>query len=319
MLRNRQTLTPPGSGPGIIAVRPARDAILDGTFCHSARNLPEIRDPVKGSPGRHVGRILHSWAKNQEAVTLLSPDSDWKGEGLSPKNPAETGKAMAGAKAAEAVSPGMKLGLGTGSTVAHFLASLSKRLEAGEIPGIVGVPTSIRTQKACEALGIPLGPLEGVGQLDLTVDGADEVDPQLDLIKGLGGALLREKMVAQATDHLIIIVDEGKVVDRLGTRSPLPVEVVPFSWESHVPILETLGARPILRTGENGEPYLTDNGNFILDCRFHHGIKNPVGLNNTLAGRAGIVESGLFLGMAGEVLIGTETEVVRITRNGEKS
>ncbi len=236
---------------------------------------------------------------------------------MSPKNPAEAGKAMAGAKAAEAVSPGMKLGLGTGSTVAHFLASLSERFGAGELPDIVGVPTSVRTQLECETLGIPLGTLEDLGRLDLTVDGADEVDPQLDLIKGLGGALLREKMVAQATDHLIIIIDEGKVVDRLGTRSPLPVEVVPFSWESHVPVLESLGAHPILRTDEDGDPYLTDNGNFILDCRFRDGIRDPSRLEEMLARRAGIVESGLFLGLAGEILVGTDGEVIRINRNGE--
>jgi len=252
-----------------------------------------------------------------EGVALLSPNIHSKGEGLSPTNPADVGKAMAGAKAAEAVAPGMRLGLGTGSTVAHFLVSLGKRFREGDVPGIVGVPTSLRTHQECEELGIPLVTLEEVGELDLTVDGADEVDPQLDLIKGLGGALLREKMVAQATRHMVIIVDEGKMVDRLGTQSPLPVEVVPFSWESHLPFLDSLGAHPVVRADERGTPYLTDNGNHILDCRFPDGIRDPMGLQEALAGRAGVVESGLFLGMAGEVLVGAETEVVRITRNGD--
>ncbi|NNM06221.1 MAG: ribose 5-phosphate isomerase A, partial [Gemmatimonadetes bacterium] len=223
---------------------------------------------------------------------------------------------MAGAKAAEAVAPGMILGLGTGSTVAFFLASLAERFREGEIPGIVGVPTSAWTQRRSEELGIPLVTLQEARALDLTVDGADEVDPQLDLIKGLGGALLREKMVAQATRHMVIIVDEGKMVERLGMRSPLPVEVVPFSWESHLSFLESLGAQPALRSGEDGTPYLTDNGNPILDCRFPEGIPDPMGLQEALAARAGVVESGLFLGMAGEVLVGTEGGVDRITRTG---
>ena len=153
---------------------------------------------------------------------------------MSQTDPSDKGKALAGAGAAEAVQPGMKLGLGTGSTVAFFLQALGRRARAGELPGIVGVPTSLWTEKEAGALGIPLATLQEVGSLDLTVDGADEVDPNLDLIKGMGGALLREKMVAQATKRLIIIADERKVVDRLGTRSPLPVEVVPFAWESHV-------------------------------------------------------------------------------------
>ena len=182
-------------------------------------------------------------------ITTLLPASqeELEEKGLSQTNPAMSGKAAAGAQAAQAVAPGMKLGLGTGSTVAFFLDALGNRYQEGELPGILGVPTSLRTEKRAGELGIPLATLEEVGTLDLMVDGADEVDPQLDLIKGLGGALLREKMVAQVTQHLIIIVDEGKLVDRLGTRSPLPVEVVPFSWKSQLPFLRGLGAEAVLR------------------------------------------------------------------------
>jgi ribose 5-phosphate isomerase A len=208
----------------------------------------------------------------------------------------------------------MRLGLGTGSTVAFYLRALGRRVQEGELPGIVGVPTSRWTEREAGELGIPLTTLEEVGLLDLTVDGADEVDPELDLIKGLGGALLREKMVAQATRHMIIIADQSKLVDRLGTRSPLPVEVVPFSWESHLPFFETLGARAVLREAPNGQPFSTDNGNLILDCHFSGGIGDPLGLQDALANRAGVVESGLFLGMADEVLVGGEGDLLKMTR-----
>jgi len=228
----------------------------------------------------------------------------------------EEGKAAAGAAAAEGVRPGMKLGLGTGSTVAYFLKALGLRFNKGELPGIVGVPTSIWTEREATKLGIPLATLEAVVSLDLTVDGADEVDPSLDLIKGMGGALLREKMVAQATRTLVIITDERKVVNRLGTRSPLPVEVVPFSWESHLPFIRARGGRAVIRKGPEGMPFTTDNGNFIIDCHFPEGIEDPPSLQDALAHRSGIVESGLFLGMAQEVLVGKMGEALRMTRKG---
>jgi ribose 5-phosphate isomerase A len=223
---------------------------------------------------------------------------------LTPDGPAERGKEIAGIRAAEAIQPGMVLGLGTGSTVAYFLVALGRRFARGELSGILGVPTSLATESAVRELGIPLRRLEEVGTLDLTVDGADEVAPNLDLIKGLGGALLREKMVAQASRRFLVIVDEGKVVQRLGTRSPLPVEVTQFGWRSHLPYLEELGAEPRLREEAPGHPFRTDNGNFLLDCRFPDGISNPLALESDLAFRAGILESGLFLGLAQEVLVG---------------
>jgi ribose 5-phosphate isomerase A len=235
---------------------------------------------------------------------------------LTPKDPAERGKKAAGVRAAEAVRPGMALGLGTGSTVSYFLAALGRRCKEGELPGIRGVPTSLRTEREASSLGIPLVTLEEVGWLDLTVDGADEVDPELDLIKGLGGALLREKMVAQATRRFVVVVDEGKLVPRLGTRSPLPVEVVPFAWRSHLPFLESLGAHVELKVRPDGEPYVTDNGNLIVHCRFPDGIGEPAELEAALASRAGIVETGLFLGLAEEVLVGGEGAVRSVSRPG---
>lgn len=230
------------------------------------------------------------------------------------KDPWEKGKAVAGARAAEAVSPGMMVGLGTGSTVAFFLDALGRRVRNGELPGMIGAPTSLATERIATDLGIPLATLEALGSLDLTVDGADEVDPDLNLIKGLGGALLREKMVAQATEHVLIIADERKVVDRLGTRSPLPVEVIPFAWESHLPFLRDLGAEVELRREEDGEVFYTDNGNHILHCAFPDGIVDPEALEFTLAHRAGIVESGLFLGIAREVLVGGTEDVIQMKR-----
>ena len=229
-------------------------------------------------------------------------------------NPIDQGKEAAGIQAASLVKPGMVLGLGTGSTVAFFLDALGARYKAGEIPGVVGVPTSVRTEVHATELGIPLRTLEEVKSLDLTVDGADEVDPHLDLIKGLGGALLREKMVAQATRYMVIIVDVGKVVERLGSRSPVPLEVVPFGWPIHLPFLRAMGGEPRLRETPEGEPFQTDNGNYILDCHFPEGMPDPKTLNRAFQGRAGIVESGLFLGLANEILVGGEARVERVVR-----
>ena len=210
----------------------------------------------------------------------------------------------------------MRLGLGTGSTVAHFLEHLGARIACGELSAVVGVPTSVRTDEAARRLRIPLATLAELGALDLTVDGADEVDPGLDLVKGLGGALLREKMVAQASARMLVIVDDSKLVGRLGERAPVPVEVVPFGHASHLAWLRDLGAEPRLRAGANGAPYRTDNGNLVLDCRFDDGIANPAGLDRRLAHRAGVVESGLFLDMASEAVVAGAGGVRRLARKG---
>jgi ribose 5-phosphate isomerase A len=223
-------------------------------------------------------------------------------------------KSAAAKEAAATVRSGMRLGLGTGSTIAHFLRFLAERIASGEVEDIVGVPTSVHTASTCEDLGIPLSTLDQLRILDLTVDGADEVDPELGLIKGLGGALLREKMVAQASREFFIIVDDTKIVRKLGTKGPLPVEVIPFSWRSHAPFLQALGAEPELRCDEGGTPYVTDNQNYIVHCHFEEGIGDPRGLESALAGRAGIVGTGLFLDMATAVVVAAEDGIHTLTR-----
>lgn len=226
-------------------------------------------------------------------------------------------KGEAGREASGVVSSGMRLGLGTGSTVAHFLRHLAARIACDDLVDVVGVPTSIRTEKAARGLGIPLGTLSELAPLDLTVDGADEVDPELNLIKGLGGALLREKMVAQASARFIVIVDDTKLVNRLGERSPVPVEVVTFECSSHMRWLRALGADPEVRRDEAGDVYLTDNGHLIVDCHFVEGVADPLELESRLAGRAGVVESGLFLEMADEVVVAGGGGVRRVRRGGD--
>jgi ribose 5-phosphate isomerase A len=229
---------------------------------------------------------------------------------------AEDLKRAAAERAVERVESGMRLGLGTGSTVAHFLDVLAARIRAGALTGLVGVPTSVRTAERARELGIPIAELHEAAPLDLTVDGADEVTPELDLIKGLGGALLREKMVAQASGQLLIMVDDSKQVARLGTRAPLPVEVVPFGWRAHVPFLRALGAEPALRSAADGSPYVTDNGNHMLDCRFTRGLADPEAVEAALRGRAGVVESGLFLGMATAVVVAGAGGITILERGG---
>lgn len=222
-------------------------------------------------------------------------------------------KRAAAAAAVAEVRSGMVLGLGTGSTVAHFLELLGERIQDGDVADVVGVPTSVRTASASHARGIPVANLDDHPELDLTVDGADEVDPSLDLIKGLGGALLREKVVAQASRRLVIIVDGGKLVDELGTRAPVPVEVVPFASPAVLRFLEARGAEGSVRE-EEGEPFVTDNGNYIVDCRFRDGIGDPAALDRELRSRAGLVETGLFVDMADAVLVGTEDGVRTLRR-----
>lgn len=197
------------------------------------------------------------------------------------------------------------IGLGTGSTVQFALEALAHRLYEGALYAVLGVPTSEATAAAARALGIPLTTLDDSPQLDLTIDGADEVDPDLNLIKGLGGALLREKMVAAASAQFLVIVDESKQVQKLGIHSPLPVEVLPFGWRTHLAPLTQLGCEPRLRLRSDGTPYVSDNGNVILDCHFPDGIHDAPALAAALDARVGVVEHGLFLGMATHVLTAT--------------
>jgi ribose 5-phosphate isomerase A len=224
-------------------------------------------------------------------------------------------KRGAAERAAEWIRDGITLGLGTGSTVRHLLDVIAEHRARGEWMNVVGVPTSVDTERRATALGIPLATLAERQRMDLTIDGADEVDPELRLIKGLGGALLREKIVAAVSDQLVIVADESKVVDRLGTKAPLPVEVDVFGEPVQPAFLRSLGCEPVLRM-RDGAPLLTDGGNHVFDCRFAEGISDPEGLERRLALRPGIVESGLFLGMATAAVIAAGGGV-RVLRRGE--
>ncbi len=211
-------------------------------------------------------------------------------------------KQMAGEKAAEYIEDGMVLGLGTGSTVYYTILRIGELVKEGY--KLVGIPTSRKTEELAKSLNIPLGRLDDYPHIDLTIDGADEVDPELNLIKGMGGALVREKIVAASSRREIIVVDESKIVRQLGTRSPLPVEVIPFGSEFVHKRLTVFGGRPKLRETD-GKGFVTDNGNYILDTDFE-GIINPHKLEQDINNLPGVVENGLFLGMADVVIVGHE-------------
>jgi len=202
------------------------------------------------------------------------------------------------------IEPGMTVGLGTGSTAIHAVREIARRHAAGELPGIKAFATSSEIARVAREAGIPLIDDAGPASIDVTIDGADEVDPQLNLIKGGGGALFHEKIAAQATKRQIIVVDEAKISPQLGTLHALPVEVIPFGAESQRLFLEQLGGRPVLRTKADGTPFLTDEGNIIYDCAFGP-IADPEELAAELRARTGIVEHGLFLGMTDDLIIGT--------------
>jgi ribose 5-phosphate isomerase A len=223
-------------------------------------------------------------------------------------------KRAAAARAVTLIESGTVIGLGTGSTVRFLIAALAQRLERGELYDVAAVPTSEDTAARCRTARVPLTTLDEHPILALCVDGADEVDPRLDLIKGLGGALLREKLVALAARRFVVIADESKRVRRLGTKAPLPVEVVPFAWTTHGAFFERLGAVPALRRAPDDEPYVTDGGHYVVDCRFPRGISDPRALARALAKRPGIVEDGLFLGMAHQAIIAGARGIKVMTR-----
>ena len=213
-------------------------------------------------------------------------------------------KRRAAEEAVGRIESGMVVGLGAGSTAAFAVEAIGRRLGSRDLHDLVAVPTSTQTAELARSVGIPLTTLNDHPRLDLTIDGADEVDPSGNLIKGGGGALLWEKIVAVASERYVIAVDESKLVDVLGESFAVPVEVMPFGWRTHLEAIAACGAEPALRVGEGDEPFVTDGGHYIIDCRFPGGIPDPVGVDRVLRDRPGVVETGLFLGMAPEIIVG---------------
>ena len=226
---------------------------------------------------------------------------------------AENLKKQAAHRAVEFIRSNMVVGLGHGSTTAFAIEKLAQLLQSAELSNIIAIPCSQEVEAHAKRLGIPLTSLEEHPDIDLTIDGADEVDDQMNLIKGGGGALLREKVVACASHREIIVVDESKLSRELGTQFPLPVEVVPFAWAIEQRFIERLGAEVFRRGGDN--PFATDQGNYILDCRFPS-IANAPQLARLLNDRAGIVEHGLFIDLATDLIV-ADAQGVHHLRKGQ--
>jgi ribose 5-phosphate isomerase A len=207
----------------------------------------------------------------------------------------------------------MIIGLGSGSTAIFVLSRISELLQLGEIKNLKGIPSSFQIESESKRLGIPLTNFKEHTTIDVTIDGADEVDPDMNLIKGGGGALLREKVIAQASRREIIIVDDSKLSDKLGTKWPVPVEIIPFGWESHNNFFTSIGATPILRLTDAGVPFTTDEGNFIIDLHLGE-IENAYLLAEYLNSRAGIVEHGLFIDVATDLIIASETGIQHVSK-----
>jgi ribose 5-phosphate isomerase A len=223
------------------------------------------------------------------------------------ENAAVKGKRVAAGKAIEYIKGGMTLGLGTGSTAYWAIQGIGEMVKNGL--SVKAVATSEQSEALARELNIPIIPFSEVDKLDITIDGADEVDRGLNLIKGGGGALLREKIVAAVTSFYIIIVDETKLVEHLG-KFPLPVEVVPFAWELTERKLAALGCTPKMRMAA-GKPYLTDNSNYIFDCSFGK-IEDPAGLHRRVSDITGVMEDGFFIGMADIIISGTADGGARV-------
>ncbi|HTK07191.1 MAG TPA: ribose-5-phosphate isomerase RpiA [Ktedonobacteraceae bacterium] len=219
-------------------------------------------------------------------------------------------KQLAGKEAARLVQDNMLVGLGTGSTANCFIFALAERIQQGlRVAGTVS--SSRASQELAASLGIPVTTLDTHPELDLYVDGADEIDPQLQLLKGAGGALLREKIVATSSQRFIVIADVTKQVDRLGSKFPVPVETAPFALEPVRRRLQALGTTPRLRQVD-GKTFVTENGNVILDCAFADGIANPEELDARLHAIVGVVETGLFLNIAAQVIIGGPEGIITL-------
>lgn len=213
----------------------------------------------------------------------------------------ESLKRAAAEKAVEQIASGMVVGLGTGTTAVWAVRRLGQLLAEGALRDIVGIPTAEVTAREAERCGVPLGTLDDHPVVDVTIDGADEIDPGLNLIKGLGGALLREKVVAAASRRMVVVADDRKLVDRLGTLAPVPVEVIPFARRPVADYLAALGARVVERQ-RDGRPFITDENNLILDCWFD-GIDDPRELDRLIHACPGVVEHGLFLGLAAQAIV----------------
>lgn len=219
-------------------------------------------------------------------------------------DPIKLMKQEVGRAAAAQVKSGSIVGLGTGSTTAFAIQFIGERLAAGEITDVVGIPTSFQASVLAKKHGIPLTTLDEAPRIDIAIDGADEVDPQQNLIKGGGAAHTREKVVDGLAERFVVVVDSSKLVDKLGSTFALPVEVLPMAVAPVTRALEALGGTPELRMGVNKDgPVITDQGNMVLDVKFT-GIDNPVELEKTVNNIPGVLENGLFVGLADEVLIG---------------
>ncbi len=218
-------------------------------------------------------------------------------------------KKQAAGKAVEEIKSGMVVGLGSGSTVYYALEKIGELISSGELKNIVGIPSSKQTEKIADKFNIPLVTFDEKQEIDVTIDGADEVDKYLNLIKGGGAALLREKVLAQASKKLIIVVDESKLSPKLGTNWPVPVEVIQFAYALEQKYLESVNAEAELRKYDNGEPVVTDEGNYIIDANFG-ALQNPFEIAEKLENRAGIVEHGLFLHLTSKVIVAGKDGII---------
>ena len=227
-------------------------------------------------------------------------------------------KKRAAIRAVEFIESNMVIGLGTGSTANYAIQQIGEKIQSGALQNIVGIPSSERSESLARDLNIALTDLEAQPAIDLTIDGADEVDPDLNVIKGGGGALLREKIIAQASSRNIIIVDESKLSPRLGTKWALPIEVVPFACRTVQNFLESIGGSATLRLSDPKTPYRTNQNNFILDTDFGP-IPDLAALVVRLNERAGIVEHGIFLGLATDVIVAEGEDIRHLRRHGGRA
>lgn len=223
-------------------------------------------------------------------------------------------KKQAAEKAIEEIKSGMVIGLGSGSTVYYALKKIGELIKNGELVDVVGIPSSKQTEKLAEKFNIPIITFDEKQEIDVTIDGADEVDKYLNLIKGGGAALLREKILAQSSKQLIIVVDELKFSPKLGTNWAVPIEVIKFASPLESKFIESINGEPELRVYDNGKPVITDEGNFIIDSNFGV-IQNPFELAEKLENRAGIVEHGLFLRMTTKVIAAGKDGIKTFERN----